>query len=126
MIYFFTEGLDSHVLESYGVEHSRRGFGHTRVRVTLTSFACGAFDDDAPKPVEVDEVGEFFAIAEGAAGGHHGVLKSQVMYFGLKHFVGCWRVLGLEGFRVSGLKGLMVGVLDVDRFDVDMLNVDMF
>ena len=38
----------------------------------------------------------------------------------------CFRVLGFQGFRVSGLKGLMVGVLDVDRFDVDMLNVDMF
>ena len=64
MIYLLAKGLHSDILQSYGVEHTRRCFGHTGIGVALSTFAGSAFDDDAAQTVEVDEIGKFLAVSE--------------------------------------------------------------
>ena len=80
-VYLFAELLHTAVLEAHGVEHTRGGLHHAGVGVALAVGAGGALDDEAAEAVEVYEVGELFAVAEGAAGGHHGVLQREVMDF---------------------------------------------
>ena len=81
MIHFGAEFLHAAVLQTHGVEHARRGLDHAGVGVALAVGAGGALDDEAAEAVEVYEVGELLAVAEGAAGGHHGVLQREVMDF---------------------------------------------
>ena len=52
-------------------------FGHARVRVTLTRLQGRPLDDDAAEAGEVDKVGKFQTIAEGAGGCQHRVLEGE-------------------------------------------------
>ena len=81
MVDFGAELLDAAVLQAYGIEHARGGLGHAGVGVALAVLASSALDDEAAEAVEVYEVGELFAVAEGAAGGEHRVLQREIMYF---------------------------------------------
>lgn len=54
------------VLEAYGIEHTGRRFGHAWIWIAFTRIQSGAFYDKSSKAIEVDEVGEFFSITEGA------------------------------------------------------------
>ena len=69
------------VLQAHAVEHARGGLHHAGIGVALAVGARGAFHHEASQTVEIDEVGELFAIPEGAAGGHHGILQLEIMYF---------------------------------------------
>ena len=75
------ESLDTHILQSHGIEHARMGLGHAGIGVALTTLAYSAFDDDTAQTGEVDKVGELLAIAEGAGGGHHGILQRDIVNF---------------------------------------------
>ena len=81
MIYFGAEFLHAAVLEAHGIEHAGGGLGHAGVGVALAVGAGGALDDEATEALEVDEVGELLAVAEGAAGGEDGVFKCYIMNF---------------------------------------------
>ena len=81
MIYFLAELLHAAVLEAYGVEHARRGLRHAGIGVALAVRTCGALDDETAQTLEVDKVGKLLAVAEGAAGRHHRVFKTEIMDF---------------------------------------------
>ena len=45
-IHLLAEGGYAHILQSYGIQHARRGLGHTRIGVALTAIAGSAFHYD--------------------------------------------------------------------------------
>ena len=82
------EVVYSLVLKSDGIEHTRRGLCHARIRVSLTRMQRRSLDEDSTKTVEVDEVTVFEPVTKGSRGGHHGVLNrepSADMYLCLEH-----------------------------------------
>ena len=69
------EPLGAHVLKADGVQHSRVGFINARRRIALHGFRRNPFHANRAKLVEVDQVGEFFAVAKRPAGRPHRVLE---------------------------------------------------
>ena len=92
MIHFGAKLLDATVLETHGVEHAGGGFRHARVGVAFAVGARGALDDEAAEAVEVDEIGELLAVAEGAAGGEHRVFQFEIVYVDVQHWYHFLRV----------------------------------
>ena len=83
-----TEVVYPFVLKSDGIEHTRRGLCHTRIRVSLTRMQRRSLDEYPTKTVEVDEVTVFEPVTKGPRGGHHGVLNREPtadMYLSLEH-----------------------------------------
>ena len=72
--------VDTFVLQTHAVEHTRRGLGHAGIVVALTGVERGALHDDGSEAVERNEVLKLKPVAEGARGGHHGVLQLQAPY----------------------------------------------
>ena len=77
----FDEVIHAFVLEPYGVEHTAWGFCHTRIRVALAMVECGALHNDASKAVQIDKIGEFFAISKGSRCSHNRVFQLQFSNF---------------------------------------------
>ena len=71
------EIVDAFVLESDAVEHSHRRLSHTGIVVALARMQRRALHDNAAQLVKGHEILKLKAIAEGARGGHHGILQPQ-------------------------------------------------
>ena len=74
------EVVDTLVLQTHGIEHTRRRLGHTRIGVALTMVERGTLDDDTAETVEVYEVGKLGAVTECARCCHHRVGKFELAY----------------------------------------------
>ncbi len=61
------------VLESNGVEHTRRSFHNTLHRIARPRHACNAFHNNRTELVQVHEINVFAAVTEGAGCCHDGV-----------------------------------------------------
>ncbi len=53
------------------------GFDDAGSGGSFDGFAGEAFDDEGAEGVEIDEVGEFDAVAEGAAGRNDGIAQAE-------------------------------------------------
>ena len=74
----FAKVVDSLVLQSDAVEHTRGCFGHARVVVSFARVQGCAFYNETAQTVEVYEVGKFQTVAKCAGGRHDGVFKCKV------------------------------------------------
>ena len=63
------------ILQADGVEHAGGGFPQARRRVADHGFAGETFDDESTQLVEVDDIFELDAVAEGSAGRDDWVLQ---------------------------------------------------
>ncbi len=77
-IYFFDEMVHTFVLKSHGIEHARRGFGHSRIGVAFAGLESSAFYYESAKTTEVDKIGILEAEAECARRGEYGVFERYV------------------------------------------------
>jgi hypothetical protein len=64
-------------LQADSVQHTGGGLAETRRGGAFDGFAGKAFDDEAAKTIQVYQVGELDAVAEGAAGGKNGIPQAQ-------------------------------------------------
>ena len=58
------EMVDTLVLQAYGIEHTRRRFGHAWIGIAFTRIEGGALYDISSETVEVDEVSKLSPIAK--------------------------------------------------------------
>ena len=73
--FFFEERLCADVLQADRVQHARGGLPKARRRIADHRLPRQAFHHEAAQLAEVDDVFELDPVAEGAAGGDHGILK---------------------------------------------------
>jgi len=73
----FEERLDADVLQADGVEHAGGSFAETGSGGAFDGFEGEALGDEAAEAVEVDEMSEFEAVAEGAATGEDRISEAQ-------------------------------------------------
>ena len=62
-------------LHCNAVDHAAGGLHNARGGIALGRQKRQPFDDDAPEPIQIDQVVKFPAVAEGAGSGHYGVLQ---------------------------------------------------
>jgi hypothetical protein len=64
-------------LQADSIEHTRGGFTEPRWRRTFDGFPGQALYDEAAETVQINEMGELDAVAEGSAGGENGIPQAQ-------------------------------------------------
>mgnify|MGYP001693751012 CR=1 FL=1 len=74
---FFDKGIDADVLQADGVEHAGGRFGRARRRIAGTWARRQSLGDVGADFMQVDVVGEFLAVAEGAGSGHHRIAQAD-------------------------------------------------
>ena len=68
------DGIDSRILQSYGIYHAAPALGYARRRIAETRLARSTLDGYGVEDVEIVEIGELAAEAESAAGRNDGVV----------------------------------------------------
>src|ERR1035441_3442490 len=74
---FPDETVHARSLEANGVDQAAGNLDRARSRVAANGFEPDALDDDRAELVEINELGIFDAVAEGARGHGHRVLQGQ-------------------------------------------------
>jgi hypothetical protein len=64
-------------LQAYRVEHAGGGLAETGRRGTFDGFPGQTLDDEAAEPVQINQVGEFDAVAKGSTGSENGIPQAQ-------------------------------------------------
>ncbi len=75
--FFGHEGANAHVLKADSIQHSGGGGVKAGWRCALDGLAGKALGHKAAETVQIDEVGKFEAVTEGAAGGKNGIPQAQ-------------------------------------------------
>ena len=76
-ICFGDEMFHAFVLKPDCIEHSRRRFGHARIRIALTRFQGGAFDYKTAETLEIHEICIFKTVSESTRCRQYWVLKLE-------------------------------------------------
>ena len=77
------------VLEADGVQHAGGSLHDALHRVAGPGCACYTFDNDSTESVQINEVGVFAAVAEGAGGSHHRIPHRNAADIDAERGVGC-------------------------------------
>ena len=74
------EIIDSFVLQSYGIDHTRRRFGHSGIRIAFSGFQRRSFDDNTAQSGQIDKIGKLQTISECSGRSHNGIFQRQPPY----------------------------------------------
>ena len=72
--------IHTFVLQSYGIQHSHRGFRHTGIGIAPTGMQCRSFHDNSTQLAYVHEILQLQTIPTSPRCGHNRVLQFQTAY----------------------------------------------
>jgi hypothetical protein len=73
----FDENFDADVLQANRVEHSGRSVAKPRSWRPFDGLQRNSFGDETAEAVQIHQMGELQAVAEGSAGGNDGISEAQ-------------------------------------------------
>ena len=94
--FFLNHLVHARVLQAHGVDETGGAVGNAGGGVAEAGLPCGALEGEGAQDIDVVQLREFIAVAEGAAGGDHWVIQRDTAegHAQVCHFISSFRSTG--------------------------------